>query len=110
MLANRENYANDFSDEVRNAKRTAFFNDDVKPMITEARDTYVKFERLEQDTIGESSPAAQKAYKKYLAELQRKDPSVTEDEYGFYHYQWRKGALFHSFPPLNFSTSSHFIL
>ena len=74
-------------EEEARIRKKVFFNDSVKNDVYAARDTRKKIESVYDETIGENSKFAKDAYKKYKSSVK----DIDDAEYGFYHYEWRKG-------------------
>lgn len=76
--------------EIHKLQKKVFLNKKTKTKIEEAHNTLTKINSIRDNTIGENSPYAQKAYKEY-----KKTHNDNDGGYGFFHYKWRSGNQYY---------------
>jgi hypothetical protein len=70
--------------EMKALRRTIFGDPSIANDVGAIRKLHSKIENVERDTISENSELANQAFNSYKKQH-------GNDEYGFYHYEWREG-------------------
>lgn len=77
--------------ERRDLFNKTFVSKESRQLVNSAHETNKKLQGLKSNTIGESSPYAKKAF----AEYKRQNKDLSDADYGFYHYEWKKGNKYY---------------
>lgn len=72
---------------------------EILPKMEEAHETLLSLQNISKETIDEGSPYCDKAWKEY-------SKKYGNDEYGFYHYEWRKGNPYYDKALKEYKTKS----
>lgn len=73
--------------EIRDMQKQVFLNKEVEPLVRSAKETSDKLDSLYSENLGPNSSAYKEAFAKY----KEAHKDLDDVEYGFDHYEWRKG-------------------